>query len=86
MVRKMNEEILVTNKNAILLIEQKKAKELEEEEKRAMYVKEKADKEAEIQAEQKYLSVYVGESRTRKKKKYKNLENSKKKPQTDRLN
>lgn len=51
-----------------------------------MYVKEKADKEAEIQAEQKYHTTYLGESRIRKKNKYKNLENYKKKPQTDKLN
>lgn len=44
---------MTANRNAILVIEQRKAKEKEEEEKIAVYIKEKADKEAEIIAEQK---------------------------------
>ena len=44
--KKVNEEIVETNKNAILIIEQRKAKEQEEEEKINAYIKEKADKQA----------------------------------------
>ena len=41
---KINEEIIQANRNAIIVIEQRKLKEKEEEEKIAEYIKEKADK------------------------------------------
>ena len=44
--KKMNEEILEVNRNAILITEQRKAKERREDEEIAQYVKEKADQEA----------------------------------------
>ena len=44
-----------TNKNALLIIQQRKEKEREEEEKIAAFVKEKAEKEAELIAEQKRI-------------------------------
>ena len=50
--QKINDQIQETNRNAILLIEQRKAKEKEQEEKISQYIKDKADKEAELQAEQ----------------------------------
>lgn len=59
---------------------------MEEEEKIAAYIKEKADKQAEIEAEQKYFFIYIDVSRNRKKNKFRNSENFKKKHQTDRLN
>lgn len=51
--QKVNQQILEANKNAILVKQQRKARQLEEEEKIASYIKEKTDKEAELQAEQK---------------------------------
>jgi len=59
---------------------------MEEEEKIAAYIKEKADKQAELEAEQKYFFIYLDVSRNRKKKKSKNSENFKKRLQTGRLN
>ena len=50
--KKTNEEILEVNRNAIIITEQRKVKERQEDEKNAQYLKEKADQEAEIQAEQ----------------------------------
>ena len=84
--KKVNEEIVTTNKNAILIIEQRKAKEIEEEEKITAYIKEKADKQAEMEAEQKYLLFYVDASRSKKKRKSKSSDNFKKKLQTGRPN
>ena len=52
-IQKMNEEIIETNRKAILISEQKKAKEKEEEQKIVQYLREKAEQEAEIVAEQK---------------------------------
>ena len=46
--KKTNEEIIETNRNAMLVIEQRKVKEKDEEEKIAQYIHEKAEKEAEI--------------------------------------
>ena len=48
--QKINDQIQETNRNAILLIEQRKAKEKEQEEKISQYIKDKADKDAELQA------------------------------------
>jgi hypothetical protein len=47
-------------------------KEQEEEEKIAAYIREKAEKQAEIEAEQRYLPCYLGESRKVNKNKFKN--------------
>jgi hypothetical protein len=43
----VNEEIITHNRNALLVIEQRKLKEREEEDSIAQYVREKAEKEAE---------------------------------------
>ena len=51
----MNEEISKANKNAMLVIQQRKEKEREEDDKIASYLKEKAEKEAEVIAEQKRI-------------------------------
>ena len=61
-------------------------KEQEEEEKIAAYIREKAEKQAEIEAEQRYLPCYLGESRKVNKNKFKNWDNFKKKPPIVRLN
>lgn len=42
----MNEQIVKANRNAQLVIQQRKEKEKQEEEKIVAYIKEKADKEA----------------------------------------
>ena len=42
---KINEEILAANRNATLVIDQRKQKEKDEDEKIAVYIKDKAEKE-----------------------------------------
>jgi len=54
-----------------LTIEQRNGKEKEEEEKITAYLKEKADKEAEIAAEQKYFAKYIDELKSKNKDKFK---------------
>lgn len=51
---KINQDIVESNRNAILINEQRRLKEREEDEKIVQYNKDKAEKEAEAVAEQKY--------------------------------
>lgn len=54
MQSKINQDIVESNRNAILINEQRRLKEREEDEKIVQYNKDKAEKEAEAVAEQKY--------------------------------
>ena len=52
---KINEEILQANRNAMLVIEQRRQKQRDQDDKIATYLKDKAEKEAEILSEQKRI-------------------------------
>lgn len=68
MQAKINQEIVDANRNTILVNQQRRLREREEDEKIAQYNVEKAQKAAELEAEQKYLLEFMQTHQRRKRK------------------